>query len=102
MTIPTDRALAGVLAVFAEFVREILRRRVKGGIAPARAKGTTFDRPKSAAKKTPLKSNASISKKSPQNRRLQGDWASAEPQSTAFWRAADRSDNQISNFVPNR
>jgi DNA invertase Pin-like site-specific DNA recombinase len=52
MTTPTGRALAGMLAVFAEFEREILRERVKAGIARARAKGTTFGRPKSAAKKT--------------------------------------------------
>lgn len=52
MTTPTGRALAGMLAVFAEFEREILRERVKAGIAQARAKGTTFGRPKSAAKKT--------------------------------------------------
>ena len=52
MTTPTGRALAGMLAVFAEFEHEILRERVKAGIAQARAKGTIFGRPKSAAKKT--------------------------------------------------
>jgi hypothetical protein len=44
--------LAGMLAVFAEFEREILKERVKAGIAQARAKGITFGRPKPAAKKT--------------------------------------------------
>jgi hypothetical protein len=29
-------------------------------------------------------------------------WASAEPQSVAFWRAAHGSDNQMAHFVPNR
>jgi putative DNA-invertase from lambdoid prophage Rac len=48
MTTLTGRALA----VFAEFEHEILRERVKAGIAQARAKGTTFGRPKSAAKRT--------------------------------------------------
>jgi putative DNA-invertase from lambdoid prophage Rac len=82
MTTPTGRALAGMLAVFAdnaergimqghsaevalwlayqtartpqfaEFEREIPRERGKAGIAQARAKGTTFGRPKSTAKKT--------------------------------------------------
>ena len=33
---------AGMLAVFAEFEHEILRERVKAGIAQARAKGTNF------------------------------------------------------------
>ncbi len=51
MTTPTGRAMAGMLAGFAEFEREILRERVKAGIAQARSKGITFGRPKSAAKK---------------------------------------------------
>jgi putative DNA-invertase from lambdoid prophage Rac len=51
MTTPTGRALAGMLAVFAEFEREILRERVKAGIAQARSKGTTLGRPVSAANK---------------------------------------------------
>jgi DNA invertase Pin-like site-specific DNA recombinase len=37
--------------VFAEFEREIMRERVKAGIAQARSKGITLGRPKSAAKK---------------------------------------------------
>ena len=45
-------ALAGMLSVFAEFEREILRERVKAGFAQARAKGIIFGRPKSAAQKT--------------------------------------------------
>jgi putative DNA-invertase from lambdoid prophage Rac len=40
-----------MLAVFAEFEREILRERVKAGIAQARSNGMAFGRPKSAAKK---------------------------------------------------
>jgi putative DNA-invertase from lambdoid prophage Rac len=36
LTTPSGRALAGMLAVFAEFEREILRDRVKAGIAQAR------------------------------------------------------------------
>lgn len=35
----SGRAMAGILAVFAEFEREILRERVKAGIAEARSKG---------------------------------------------------------------
>jgi DNA invertase Pin-like site-specific DNA recombinase len=51
MTTPTGRAMAGMLAVFAEFEREILRERVKAGIAQARSKGKTLGRPLSAANK---------------------------------------------------
>ena len=36
LTTPTGRAMTGMLAVFAEFEREILRERVRAGIAQAR------------------------------------------------------------------
>jgi putative DNA-invertase from lambdoid prophage Rac len=44
-TTPTGRALAGMLAVFAEFEREILRERVKAGIVQARKRGTRHGQP---------------------------------------------------------
>ena len=50
-TTPTGRALAGLLAVFAEFERDILRERIKAGIAQSRKKGKAHGRPKTAAKK---------------------------------------------------
>ena len=51
LTTPTGRAMAGLLAVFAEFEREILRERVKAGIAQARKQGKPHGRPRSAARK---------------------------------------------------
>src|SRR5947209_1578914 len=36
LTTPTGRAMTGMLAVFAEFEREILRERVRAGLAQAR------------------------------------------------------------------
>ena len=45
LTTPSGRALAGMLAVFAEFEREILRDRVKAGIAQARQQGKPYKRP---------------------------------------------------------
>lgn len=45
LTTPSGRALAGMLAVFAEFEREILRDRVKAGIAQARKQGKPHGRP---------------------------------------------------------
>lgn len=48
LTTPTGRALAGMLAVFAEFEREILRERVKAGIAHARKEGRPHGRPPTA------------------------------------------------------
>lgn len=50
LTTKTGRAMAGLLAVFAEFERELLRERVKAGIAKSRSKGTVWGRPRSAAK----------------------------------------------------
>jgi DNA invertase Pin-like site-specific DNA recombinase len=43
-------ALAGLLAVFAEFERELLREQVKAGIAQARKKGRPHGREKAASR----------------------------------------------------
>jgi len=45
------RAMAGMLAVFAEFEREILRERVRAGIAQARSEGRPHGRPRTASLK---------------------------------------------------
>jgi len=45
LTTPTGRAMAGLLAVFAEFEREILRERVRAGLAHARRNGKRLGRP---------------------------------------------------------
>lgn len=50
-TTPSGKAMAGMLAVFAQFERDMLRERVKAGIAHARAKGKPHGRPKSVALK---------------------------------------------------
>lgn len=49
LTTSTGRAMAGLLGVFAEFEREILRERVKAGLAQARKRGQRLGRPLSAA-----------------------------------------------------
>jgi putative DNA-invertase from lambdoid prophage Rac len=49
LTTPAGRAMAGLLAVFAEFEREILRERVRAGLAQARQNGKALGRPQSAA-----------------------------------------------------
>jgi DNA invertase Pin-like site-specific DNA recombinase len=51
LTTPTGRAMAGLLAVFAEFEREILRERVRAGIAQARQHGKPHGRPPTARRK---------------------------------------------------
>ena len=47
LTTPTGRAMAGLLSVFAEFEHEILRERIRAGIAEARLKGKHLGRPQS-------------------------------------------------------
>jgi DNA invertase Pin-like site-specific DNA recombinase len=51
LTTPTGRAMAGLLAIFAESEREILRERVRAGIAQARKEGRPHGRPPTAARK---------------------------------------------------
>ena len=53
LTTPTGRAMAGLLAVFAEFEREILRERVRAGLAHARQQGKRLGRPPSVVHNTP-------------------------------------------------
>ena len=52
LTTPTGRAMAGLLSVFAEFEREILRERIRAGLIEAQRKGTKLGRPTTAAKKS--------------------------------------------------
>jgi putative DNA-invertase from lambdoid prophage Rac len=52
LTTPSGRAMAALLAVFAEFEREILRERVRAGLAHARQNGTRLGRPQTAALQT--------------------------------------------------
>src|SRR5436190_18128378 len=49
LTTSTGRAMAGLLAVFAEFEREILQERVRAGLAHARENGTRLGRPPTAS-----------------------------------------------------
>jgi putative DNA-invertase from lambdoid prophage Rac len=49
LTTPAGRAMAGLLAIFAEFDREILRERVRAGLAHARRNGKRLGRPATAA-----------------------------------------------------
>jgi len=52
LTTPAGRAMAGLLAVFAEFEREILRERVRAGLAHAQQNGKRLGRPPTAARHT--------------------------------------------------
>jgi putative DNA-invertase from lambdoid prophage Rac len=48
LTTPAGRAMAGLLAIFAEFEREILRERTRAGLAHARENGKRLGRPMTA------------------------------------------------------
>jgi putative DNA-invertase from lambdoid prophage Rac len=60
LTTPTGRAMTGLLAVFAEFEREILCERVKAGIAQARSVGGKHGRPKRTPDRINVKSSAIV------------------------------------------
>ena len=49
LTTPAGRAMAGLLAIFAEFEREILREQTRAGLAQARQNGKKLGRPVTAA-----------------------------------------------------
>lgn len=48
LTTPAGRAMAAMLSVFAEFEREVLRDRVRAGLASARTRGSRLGRPPKA------------------------------------------------------
>jgi DNA invertase Pin-like site-specific DNA recombinase len=50
LTTPAGRAMAGLLAIFAEFEREILRERTRAGLAQARLNGKRLGRPITAGR----------------------------------------------------
>jgi DNA invertase Pin-like site-specific DNA recombinase len=49
LTTPAGRAMAGLLAIFSEFEREVLRERTRAGLAYARQNGKRLGRPATAA-----------------------------------------------------
>lgn len=53
LTTPAGRAMAGLLAVFAEFERDILGERVRAGLAHARQQGRQLGRPPSVVHHAP-------------------------------------------------
>ncbi len=94
---PSGRAFAGMLAVFAEFERDILRDRVKAGIAQARKDGKPHGRPATIAGKaqevrklvTKGLNNSAIAKqlnigRTSVRRLLANGWAEAQPLRVRF------------------
>jgi len=83
LTTPSGRALAGMLAVFAEFERDILRDRVKAGIAQARKEGRPHGRLPTVAKYA--SGSAHSPKKDSTKARFHAVSASAVPLCAGFW-----------------
>ena len=52
LTTPGGKAITGMLAVFAEFERDILKERIRAGITAAKKRGTAFGRPATARAQT--------------------------------------------------
>lgn len=50
LSTPAGRAMAGLLAIFSEFEREILRERTRAGLAQARQNGKRLGRPETVAR----------------------------------------------------
>ena len=83
LTTPAGRAMAGLLAVFAEFEREILRERVRAGLAHARqTANASAARPRWFTK--PSKPGNYTGKESA-NPKSHAGFRSAEPPSAASW-----------------
>jgi putative DNA-invertase from lambdoid prophage Rac len=83
LTTPAGRAMAGLLAIFAEFEREILRERTRAGLAHARANGNSWAGPQ-PPRYTPRKSgNCTVP--APANPKSPADYRSAAPQCAGFW-----------------
>jgi putative DNA-invertase from lambdoid prophage Rac len=61
-TTTMGRALAGMLAVFAEFERDILRERVKAGLQAAKAEGRVGGRPKATTEEQRIQIKKLLSK----------------------------------------
>jgi hypothetical protein len=72
-----------MLAVFAEFEREILSERVRAGLAEARLKGQRLGRPTTAARKAA--EVRKLFRKGISNPKSPGGWRSDAPPYGAFW-----------------
>jgi DNA invertase Pin-like site-specific DNA recombinase len=83
LTTPAGRAMAGLLAVFAEFERDILRERVRAGLAHTRQNGRNWAGP-SQQDSTPPRCGRCIVPASAKPRSPAG-WRSAAPPCAVFW-----------------
>jgi putative DNA-invertase from lambdoid prophage Rac len=83
LTTSTGRAMAGMLAVFAEFERDILREWVRAGLAEARRNGQRLGRPTPRRARPPRCANSFA--KALANPKSPGGWRLDAPPSVAFW-----------------
>ena len=95
LTTPAGRAMAGLLAIFAEFEREILRERTRAGLAHARQNGKQLGRPKTAGLQA-TEGGSSIVPVSPKPKSL-GVSASGAHRCVAFWQRGHEKTSQRSD-----
>ena len=84
LTTPAGRAMAALLAVFAEFEREILRERVRAGLAHARQNGNASGPTRNRSTTKPPRFGNCIAPASA-NPRSRAAWISGAPRCAAFW-----------------
>ena len=98
LTTPAGRAMAGLLAIFAEFEREILRERTRAGLAHARENGKRLGRPATAAVHAAEIRYESCTVTALANPRSPVDFRSVAPRSAGFW--ADLFPTEITLCAP--
>ena len=84
LTTPAGRAMAGLLAIFAEFEREILRERTRAGLAQARLNGKRLGRPETAGLQAAEIGNCT--ELAPANPKSPAGWRSGGHRYGASWR----------------
>jgi len=95
LTTPAGRAMAAMLAVFAEFEREILRERVRAGLAHARQNGKRLGRPQQPDC-MPIRCG-NYTEAASVNPRLPAVWRSGGPRFAGFWRPTPQRNSSLSD-----
>jgi len=86
LTTPAGRAMAGLLAIFAEFEREILRERTRAGLAHARQNGKRLGGRQRRSRTQPRSGNSIVPASA--SRRSPAGSTSDAPPCAAFWAIA--------------
>lgn len=97
ITTPSGRALAGMLAMFAECERDILQDRVETGIDQARKEGNPHGRPHTAAKLIPERNR--LRKDGLSKRAIAKELAISQPSVIRLPRAKKRANRTLAGYA---